>query len=410
MVDELLDQIRDVLAHLYDYPYLQTHPLAGALDRSSAASPREAARLLRTQVLECIEELNPGMDVPLRSPAARSYNVLNLHYVEGLTVQEVARELAISERQVYRDLRQAEHDLATLFCAHVQEAKGDIADTLQLRTRLELALEEADRLAGRPECLLVRQLIEGALASVQQLGAQRGILFVQRGSLDLGMLYVDRQIARQALVVLFSYAVQQARADSVVIISGSRRGTEAKLCVEMAPASIEARAIVPPITEQFLHRLGGHCSVHITPEGNTTFSLVLRDQTQGSILVIDDNEGLIELFQRFLTGEPYRILAATDGEEGIELALSECPHVIVLDVMMPHRDGWEILQQLTTGEATRDIPIIVCSVLDEPELAYSLGAAGFLAKPVSRMELLRELARHCPALPHSHHAKSPRGT
>jgi Amt family ammonium transporter len=60
---------------------------------------------------------------------------------------------------------------------------------------------------------------------------------------------------------------------------------------------------------------------------------------------------------------------------------------------MPTMDGWEILQALQANPETRDIPVIVCSVWDEPELAYSLGATYFLKKPISQRDLWAALAR-----------------
>jgi CheY-like chemotaxis protein len=67
--------------------------------------------------------------------------------------------------------------------------------------------------------------------------------------------------------------------------------------------------------------------------------------------------------------------------------------VITLDVMMPNLDGWQVLRGLTSNPATARIPVAICSVLKEPELAFSLGARAYLKKPVDRMELVATLAR-----------------
>ena len=87
------------------------------------------------------------------------------------------------------------------------------------------------------------------------------------------------------------------------------------------------------------------------------------------------------------------MLGAKEGEEGLRLATEGQPDIIVLDVMMPQKDGWEVLQTLHNSEATRHIPVIVCSVLDDARLALSLGAVDHLAKPVTRSRLLQALAR-----------------
>ncbi len=69
------------------------------------------------------------------------------------------------------------------------------------------------------------------------------------------------------------------------------------------------------------------------------------------------------------------------------------PDLIILDVMMPTMDGWQVLRSLKQNPGTEKIPIIVCSVLKEPELAISLGARAYLKKPVDRLELLATLER-----------------
>jgi putative two-component system response regulator len=69
------------------------------------------------------------------------------------------------------------------------------------------------------------------------------------------------------------------------------------------------------------------------------------------------------------------------------------PDLIILDVMMPSMDGWQVLRSLKQNPATKSTPIIICSVLREPELAISLGAISYLIKPVDRLELLATLER-----------------
>ena len=73
------------------------------------------------------------------------------------------------------------------------------------------------------------------------------------------------------------------------------------------------------------------------------------------------------------------------------LARAQQPGIITIDLMMPGRDGWELLQALRAQPETVTIPVIVCSVLDEPELARSLGAQGCLKKPAGQVDLLQAL-------------------
>jgi CheY-like chemotaxis protein len=79
------------------------------------------------------------------------------------------------------------------------------------------------------------------------------------------------------------------------------------------------------------------------------------------------------------------------GQEGLRLLQSLAPDAIVLDVMMPEMDGWELLQRIRTSPRTTDVPVIICSVFNDPELAYSLGVSLFLPKPVSQKDVLTAL-------------------
>jgi len=387
--ESFVEQIRDVLAHLYDYPYLQNHPLIEQFEPPNQLSPQGRMRFLRSLVLEAIEEMNPGPDVPFRSHRARAYNVLNLHYVEGLMVQEVARELAISERQAYRDLRKAEQDLATLLWPRRRMAEEPQED----QTRTEVILTEAKRLRGEREELEVRLLLEGALQAVTRLAEERGVRISLTIPTTPLTIRTHRMISRQALVSVLSHAIRHAQKE--VRLSVERKGQGAQLMVShLSP--VDARedwktSLTTP--RQLVELQGGEWEVSTDSEGRRLIYFTLGTDSLVTLLVIDDNEGLIELFRRYLTGESYQLIGARDGVEGLRLAEEHSPDVIVLDVMMPQQDGWEVLQLLRNRRRTRDIPVLVCSVIDDPELAFSLGAAEFLAKPVKREELLEALER-----------------
>jgi CheY-like chemotaxis protein len=110
-----------------------------------------------------------------------------------------------------------------------------------------------------------------------------------------------------------------------------------------------------------------------------------------AVLIIDDNEGLVALLSDYLAGHACQVMATTDGWEGLRLAQDGSPDAIILDVMMPELDGWEFLQRLRSHPQTTTVPVIICSVVNDPELAYSLGASLFLPKPVSRDDVLDAL-------------------
>src|SRR5262249_25686184 len=99
------------------------------------------------------------------------------------------------------------------------------------------------------------------------------------------------------------------------------------------------------------------------------------------------------LFRRYLVGHPYHIIDAADSAQAIELARRTSPQLIILDVMLPRQDGWEVLQNLKNHPMTLNIPVLVCSVLELPDVAVSLGADAYLKKTPSRNEFLRVLEK-----------------
>jgi CheY-like chemotaxis protein len=106
------------------------------------------------------------------------------------------------------------------------------------------------------------------------------------------------------------------------------------------------------------------------------------------ILIVDDESPAIELFRSYLAGLRFEMEAETRPELALARALAFRPHLILIDVMMPAMDGWELLQRLRHAPALRDVPIIACSVLNDGELARSLGATQFLRKPILRHQLI----------------------
>jgi DNA-binding response OmpR family regulator len=108
---------------------------------------------------------------------------------------------------------------------------------------------------------------------------------------------------------------------------------------------------------------------------------------QDTILVIDDDASVRDLMSRFLTKSGFRVVVASNGEEGLRLAKQENPLVITLDVVMPEFDGWSVLKKLKNDPALTDIPVIIVTIVDNEPMGLDLGAASYLVKPVDRDRL-----------------------
>ena len=111
------------------------------------------------------------------------------------------------------------------------------------------------------------------------------------------------------------------------------------------------------------------------------------------VLVIDDNVDTLQLLERYLSNSRYRFLGTLDPALAVELAENDAPCVIVLDVMLPGMDGWQVLDRLHQHPKTGHIPTVVCTILPQEQLAMDLGATGFIRKPISRHAFLSVLNR-----------------
>jgi len=109
------------------------------------------------------------------------------------------------------------------------------------------------------------------------------------------------------------------------------------------------------------------------------------------IMVVDDDAHSLEISTLYLSNAGYRVCHAMNGEDALLLVRKKRPFLILLDVMMPGKDGWEVLQELKLDAETADIPVIMCTVSENEELCIALGATDYLAKPINRELLASKL-------------------
>jgi DNA-binding response OmpR family regulator len=106
-----------------------------------------------------------------------------------------------------------------------------------------------------------------------------------------------------------------------------------------------------------------------------------------------------DVLSRYLTKEGFHVLTASDGRQGLELAERLRPEVIILDVMMPRLDGWGVLAALKAKAELASIPVILLTIVENKNLGFSLGAAEYLTKPVSRQQLVAVLKKYLSTRP-----------
>lgn len=121
-----------------------------------------------------------------------------------------------------------------------------------------------------------------------------------------------------------------------------------------------------------------------------------ESESGNTILVVEDNPQAAKLLSLHLIQAGYQVLVAHSGREALSLAEQYLPMAITLDLLLPDMDGWQVLSALKSMPHTRNIPVVIVSVLDRQVLGFRLGASDYLVKPVDRTELLHALRRCIP--------------
>lgn len=386
---QFIDDVKVALEHLYDFAFLQKLALAQQLADSKKRPSQTLGHHLRRELIEAIEALSPEPGAAAHTPDMRQYNLLQLHYVEGLTVQEVGQRLGLSTRQTHRSLRKAEASVATILWARVQSASArPQAD--QSAAQLSSVQAEFAQLETTLQPTDLGQLLQEAQKAVSPLAQARGVSFQLQEPWPRLVVSVDTAVSRQLLLSVLSRLIQ-ATQQQTITIQGALGEEMAQLTLsfpaqEPLAHDFGSDSVIAPLAE----KLGWKMAVGAV--GNGRYQLQIQIPLHGPVvLVVDDNQGLVELLERYLTGHNCRVIPANSGKEGLELLNRTTPDAIILDAMMPDVSGWDVLQTIRTRVETAETPVIICSVFNDPELAYALGASHFISKPVSRDQILSAL-------------------
>jgi CheY-like chemotaxis protein len=361
-------------------------------------------------VTEAIGQLKPGADVPPYALAWRIYHVLVYRYIEQSSQCTVAANLGLSIRQLRRQERVAEKLLADHLWAqyHLDALAPRVADILAASAgEASLASgpsggqeQELDwlRRSSASARIDVPALVAAALKVIASLAEKRGTRIMAAVPDDLPPVTGQLTAARQALLSLLTGALYAVPGGQVLV----------RTVPDLRGVGLEVRAIASsaaPVPQR--DKVGEHLDMarqlvglfgatlevlHPKAEGEAlAVVLTLPAAERPTVLVIDDNADTLRLFERYLAGSRYQFIGQPDPAQALASAAALAPDVVVLDVMLPGIDGWELLGRLREHPQTSCVPVVVCTILPQESLALTLGAAAFLRKPVSREALLSAL-------------------
>jgi len=326
-------------------------------------------------------------------------------------------------------------DLQTVYESgqHLLNLINDILDISKIEAgKMEIVFEEVN----------LQEIIKGVMSTAIGLVKDKPIELQHSVPPDLPVIRADGRRVRQVLLNLVSNAakfteqgfirVEAMTAGDEVIVSVADSGIgippeKQKSIFEpftQVDASSTRRAggtgLGLSICKSFVELHGGRIWVESTVGVGSTFYFALpvqgpppvegrgpvegvavpaekaEEPVKGSdkiVLCVEDDEGVITLFRRYLSKQGYQVVGLTDSTRVVEEARRLRPYAITLDVMMPDKDGWQVIQELKADPDTQHIPVIICSIVAEKGRGMSLGAADYLVKPILEQDLIAALDR-----------------
>lgn len=389
------------LQSLYNPTTLRANPLAVLF---GSTRQDDYLTTLRDILLDGIESLKPGRSIPRDAHTWRVYTILRRRYSEQIVQEIVAKDMGLSVRQLQREEKAARVELADyLWITFHLETKGNEMHRLMDNQ----AQPEGVEVPGRDyEIEWLKESIVSKEADITQMVAE--VLATAAPILHKNRIDFQQHLASHEMVLFPVDLIRQSLLSTLTVLSKKIPGGQIQIGYEVLPT--ELSIFIDSTSPHFLlekERLQTQlvsecedavallkiCNSKLTAQhlpGTNTCRTEIRVplKHQPTVLVVDDNADSLVLMERYLTGSPYHFYGIRNGQQAIHIAEEIQPDVILLDVMMPDQDGWNLLGQLREHPATRHIPVIICTILAQRDLALALGAGDFLRKPVNRQELL----------------------
>ena len=396
----------------------------------------------RKRYEQSLEQANRAKSVFLANMSHELRTPLNaiLGYSEMLQEEAVERKLDGFSDDLEKINGAGKHLLALI---------NDILDLSKIEAgKMEMFLEHFD----------VGGMIDEVASTIRPMVKKNANTLYIECAPDLGAMRADQIKVRQGLFNLLSNAAKFTHDGSVTLHAGREVmdgsewivfrvtdtgiGLSAEQIVKLFQDVTQADASTTrkfggtglglALTRRFCQIMGGDVTVHSVPGEGSVFTIKLpavvselRPETateltgaeagiaspdgesnervlpnENCVLVIDDDPVQRDLIDRFLSMEGFCVRTAAGGEAGLRLAGQLRPVAITLDVMMPDMDGWSVLSALKSDAALRDIPVIMLTMVDDPERGFTLGAADYATKPVDRAHLAQILKKYtCPHPP-----------
>ena len=380
----LTQMLQEALGNLYNPLYSPPEDLLSTLRIPAGSFPKA--------MVEAIHAMRPDASVPDDAAIRRYHQLLCLRYVEGLTQEATAERMGISTRYLRDIQRLSVQALATHMLEKLaREAQSDEppASTSQIARELVSLEQTAPRLTAS-----VGESLRGALSLVQMLECMRSV-HVELVNINAETALAIHPSALKQVLVRGLEELGRRMPSGRISVSTEREAPELGSSLQIA---MKATPAMPDgvydlaLMDDILTPHGGSVRIsHGITETVLDIAVPTAEPARVHVLVVDDNDDLVTFYRAYAIGTVYDIEQVREGGAALPFAASHPLDLIVLDVMLPDMDGWELLIQLRDHPLTRATPVVVCSVIRDEELAHALGAVGHVPKPVGRRAFLSAL-------------------
>jgi CheY-like chemotaxis protein len=246
-------------------------------------------------------------------------------------------------------------------------------------------------------------VIQSVLELVQPLLDQHAVMLEYEPEDSLAAQVVPQYTLRHALLNILGLLIPLAKGGSLLLIPTLQDQqliikTERILSEEVEPAQEElTRNSGLQVANQLVEHAGGWLTIE-NGAGFAMITIAIPVLEQIPVLVIDDNADTLQLFQRYAQGTRFSVICTQNPEEAKKLVETHRPRIVLLDLMMPEVDGWELLARLRQMHPPSQMALVICSILPQESLARALGASGFLQKPVLPQDFLNTLEQQLKGL------------
>jgi CheY-like chemotaxis protein/predicted DNA-binding protein (UPF0251 family) len=354
---------------------------------------------IQSTILNAIERLAPPPDTPPSALTRQIYDLLHYRFVLELTQEETAYRLDVSRRTVNRMQHRAVHVLAGALWERSQTAEQQAADDntldaqgLDWHSQVQRELDSLQ--AKTPDALAdVGEALGNVLGFMEPLASKLGT-HVEVKSVQPDLVAAVHPVLLQQVLISAVKRLASHISDGQIAIYARLEDGNAKITLTGTVAAEDGLSQADLTGDIPMSK---DMSIEACVDSGQAFVwITVSAPSKVTVLVVDDNEDMARFYRDCTIGTRYHIVHTAQGSDLPEVVEATAPDVIVLDVMLPDIDGWRLLMRLREDIETRSIPVIVCSVIREEDLALSLGAAGYLAKPVRPRQFVQALDRVAP--------------